>query len=205
MTTVELPFTTIMVETVKKKWTQAEFHDLPEGPPYFELEDGRLIEIARPELRHQKVIAKLLIAVSQHMEAHRLGEIWSEVEVDIIATKTYVPDLTFLSKQHFAQIENGKRILGAPDLVVEVLSSSTASRDQTVKLKTYQQAGVPWYWIVDPEDLVILEHKNTAEGYLLSQIVIPPDSFSPGVFPGLTFNLAELMGELSVKEDQNNE
>lgn len=205
MTTVELPFTTITVETVKKKWTQAEFHDLPEGPPYFELEDGDLIEMAQSTLRHQEVSGNLNTAVLIYLRQNKLGKIWQEVEVDITPTRTYVPDLVFLAKERFALIEEGKRVVGPPDLVVEILSPATASKDQTVKLKAYQQAGVPWYWIVDPEELVILEHKNTAEGYLLSQIVIPPDSFSPGVFAGLTFNLAELMGELSVKEDQNNE
>lgn len=182
-------------KTVKKRWTQVEFHELPEGPPYYELEDGELIEMARPELRHQKVVTKLLLALSPYVEQNKLGEVWPEVEVDITPTNIYVPDLCFLAADHLHQIEDGKRIVGPPDLVVELLSPSTAARDLATKLQTYQQAGVPWYWIVVTDLLVIQEYQNTPEGYLLSQGIAPGEVFSPRLFPGLSFNLAEMMGE----------
>src|SRR5262245_3372187 len=131
MSITELPFTTVAVETVKKKWTQAEFHELPEGPPYYELEDGVLIEMAQPTLRYQEVSGNLSAVVLEYLRQNRLGKIWQEVEVDLTPVRTYVPDLVFLIKEKFGLIQDGKRIVGMPDLVIEILSPATASKDQT--------------------------------------------------------------------------
>ncbi|MBX3058566.1 MAG: Uma2 family endonuclease [Anaerolineae bacterium] len=189
-----------------KVWTQAEFRLLPEGPPFFELEEGVLLEMARPRGRHQKIIGKVYSVISAHVEPNKLGEIWPEVEVDLTPMITYVPDLSYLATEHLTRFANDIAIQGAPDLVVEVLSPSTAVRDKSRKLITYQKTAVPWYWLID-EDLLIIEYKNTPEGFLLTQIVAPPDPFTPQLFPGLTLNLAELMGEteaiLVEEEDQH--
>ncbi len=45
--------------------------------------------------------------------------------------------------------------MGVPDLAVEITSPSTERRDLTTKLRTYQEVGVPWYWLVDPDELII--------------------------------------------------
>lgn len=189
----------------QKMWTQAEFRQLPEGPPFYELESGVLIEMARPRGRHQKIIGKLYTTLSAHIQQNKLGDVWFEVEVDVLPTHTYVPDLSYLATENLARFADDMAIQGAPDLVVEVLSPSTAVHDKSRKLITYQKSGVPWYWLID-EELLIIEYKNTPDGYLLTQIIAPPDPFSPQLFPGLTVNLAELMGELEkteAEEDQH--
>ena len=50
---------------------------------------------------------------------------------------------------------DGKRCNGAPDLVIEILSPSSASRDTLLKFNKYMQAGVREYWIVDTEDKIV--------------------------------------------------
>jgi Uma2 family endonuclease len=189
----------------QKRWTQAEFRQLTEGPPFYELEDGMLIEMARPKGRHQEIIGHLFATITPFLRQNKLGKVWPEVEVDLTPTRTYVPDLSYLTAEHLTQFEGDIAIQGPPDLVVEVLSSSTAKRDKFHKLMAYQKASVPYYWLID-EELIIIEYKNTPEGYLLTQVVVPPDPFTPQLFPGLTINLAELMGELElvqVEEDQH--
>lgn len=53
-----------------------------------------------------------------------------------------------------------KNIIGGPDLVVEVLSPSTAKNDRLIKFNSYEKAGVQEYWIVDP-------YNQSIEVYLL--------------------------------------
>ncbi len=60
------------------------------------------------------------------------------------------PDLVFVSNERRGII--GDALRGAPDLVIEILSPSTAGRDRTLKLELYERQGVPEYWIVDPDE-----------------------------------------------------
>jgi len=66
------------------------------------------------------------------------------------------------ARQHILTPE---KILGTPDLVVEILSLSSESQDRKLKRARYQKAGVPEYWIVDP-----FEHK-------VEQLVLRDDAY----------------------------
>lgn len=182
------------IKPTTKKWTRKDFRALPDGPPFYELNKGVLLEMPRPRGRHQKIIGKLYAILSAFIEEHNLGDIWPEVEVDITDNQTFVPDLTFLTKDQLSQFIDDLYISGAPELVIEVASPSTASYDKSTKLLTYQEAGVLWYWTVE-DDLLVTEYKNSPDGYIVNQVAVAGDDFTPSAFSTLTFNLAELMGE----------
>jgi len=174
--------------------TLAGFHALPEGPPYYEFECGELIPMNRPHARHQNVLGELLVVLRPHIRAHGLGNIWPEVEVDLTPERGYVPDLTFLATENLDRVTDEGLIARAPDLVIEITSPPTRRRDRVTKLQAYREAGVPWYWIVDPDDLTIEEYRLTREGYLVTQSILSGEEFKPGLFPGPTINLAALLG-----------
>ena len=62
---------------IERRWTQTEFRRLPEGPPYYELEEGELIEMPRPRRIHQAIIKKLLVALDQYLTRQPIGDVWS--------------------------------------------------------------------------------------------------------------------------------
>jgi Uma2 family endonuclease len=70
------------------------------------------------------------------------------------------PDVLFIAAERVPR-PGALRFTGAPDLVVEVLSHSTARTDKVVKFNAYERAGVREYWLVDP-------HPHTVEVYSLS-------------------------------------
>ena len=179
---------------IQRLWTQEEYRRLPEGPPYYELEDGRLIEWPLRSRRHQTIVGKLTAALSRYLDRHLLGEVWFGVAVELTPARTYIPDLSFLLTENLGRFADDIAIAGPPDLVVEVTSPSTASRDKAQKLRAYHRAGVPWYWLVEAESLLVAEYRYTPDGYLVNQIVSPDDVFNPALFPGLALPLAELVG-----------
>lgn len=191
--------TPTLIQSPTKVWSQEEFHQLPEGPPYFELQNGELLEMPRPTVKHQRIIAKLNYVITHHLEKMGIGEVLPEVEVDITPTITYVPDLTFLTNDKLNLYKDDVAIDGVPDLAVEVLSSSTQVHDWSEKYDNYQKAGVHWYWIVSQE-LMIWEFQNVDGYFRRLQVAGHGDVFKPKLFPELSINLAQLMGE-TVKEN----
>lgn len=179
---------------VKKPMTLAEFERLPVGPPYVEFEEGELIPVPSPTPDHQDVVDALVQVVRQFVRQHDLGRLFREVDVYLPDGRVYVPDLCFLAADRLNLLSPiDRKIHGAPDLAVEVISSDTG-RDRVVKFRIYHANGVPWYWIVDPDSLSIEEYHATPEGYVRVSSIAAGETFTPRLFPGLSLDLAALLG-----------
>ena len=138
-----------MISTTMKR-TYADYLETSDDERY-ELLHGELVMAPAPLIDHQYALINLIIAIGAFVKKHKLGKVYS-APFDVVLSDTNVvqPDLLFVStaRQHSITPEN---IQGAPDLVVEILSPSTAERDRTVKSDLYAQHGVHEYWIVDPD------------------------------------------------------
>jgi Uma2 family endonuclease len=183
------------VKVKRHVMTLAEFNALPEGPPDFELDEGELIAMPRPHARHKRTIMRLSAVLDNHVTTNALGVVWPEVDVQLSASRVYAPDIVFVSAEHQDRYSATLgRVVGAPDLVVEIVSPSSAGRDRVVKFNAYRQAGVEWYWLVDSESLAIEEYHLTSAGYLAVARVALGEVFAPQIFPGLEIDLAALLG-----------
>ncbi|HAC17739.1 MAG TPA: hypothetical protein DCF78_04080, partial [Dehalococcoidia bacterium] len=63
----------------------------------------------------------------------------------------FQPDISFISNNRL-HIIGDRNIQGAPDLVIEILSPSTETRDRDIKLEQYLRFGVREYWLIDPKE-----------------------------------------------------
>jgi Uma2 family endonuclease len=184
------------------KMSIAEFYALEEGPPYYEFENGELIEMNRPTPRHQRVLLKLATVIEDYVSTHELGRVYPEVNVEFFPGKVYTPDLVFYTAENVRNLDEHASLTQPPTLVVEILSSSTTWRDMAIKLKTYCEAGVAWYWLIDPDELTVIEYHLSESGrYEVLACVETGQMFRPGVFESLEIDLVELMGE-KVKRDE---
>jgi len=184
--------------SAKRKIYLAEFLSLPEddsSPVKYELEFGELVEVTRPTWEHNELIFALGALLQQYVRSRRLGRVSGDVLVILDEAKdlAYAPDIVFVATENLERIREGK-VYGPPDLVVEVLSPTTMQRDVGKKKRIYHAYGVQWYWVVDMERQVIEEYRWTPEGYLLTQVVLPDETFRPKLFPELEINLKALMG-----------
>lgn len=117
----------------------------------WELIRGELFVPPSPIESHQVAGMRLGIRMGLFVEEKDLGQVFS-APYDVVLSETDVvqPDLLFVSNER-AHVRTPANIRGAPDLVVEILSPSTASRDWRDKLDLYAEHGVKEYWLVDPD------------------------------------------------------
>lgn len=110
-----------------------------------------------PTLRRQRIVGRLFSLLLAH--ADRVGgeAFVSPVDVDLADHSIVQPDVVYVAPGRSSILTT--RVEGAPDLVIEILSPSTARRDIGEKLRLYAEAGCSKYWIVDPalETLELLE------------------------------------------------
>ena len=126
-----------------------------DGDERYELIDGELIMAAAPNREHQRAIGKLGYGMYGFVAERDLGEFYyAPFDVVLSDTDVVQPDLLFVSKER-EEIVTPANVQGAPDLVVEILSPSSARRDWSDKFELYSKHGVKEYWIVDPENRVV--------------------------------------------------
>ena len=126
-----------------------------DGEERYELIDGELIMVGAPNFAHQKASVVLVSRMFTFADDRELGDVL-HAPYDVILSDTDVvqPDILFVSNER-AHIRTPANIRGAPDLVVEILSPSSASRDWREKFELYAKHGVKEYWIVDPANRVV--------------------------------------------------
>lgn len=178
----------------RKRLTLDEFRLIPEGPPHFEFEDGELIEMTAPAIRHQRISFQMTSAMDRYADDQGLGVVLQAVDVELPSiNRTYIPDIILVSQTRQHIMGEDGIVHGAPDLVVEIVSRHGRGRDRLTKFNNYFRGGVEWYWIVDAEELTVEEFHAGAEGYVQVSGADLGEIFLSKALPGLEFNLKELV------------
>jgi Uma2 family endonuclease len=174
------------------KLTYDDYLLIPEDGRRHEIIDGELYVTPSPLKKHQIAAGNLHAIIWNYTRQYRSGSVYV-APFDVILSDADVvqPDVFFLSNERRA-IATERGVMGAPDLVIEVLSESTRQLDQTLKLKRYGRFGVREYWLVDPETKTVVIHRCGAEG--LEQVPSTDPITSP-LLPNFRISLAEIFAE----------
>lgn len=132
-----------------------------------ELIDGKVIAMAPASAGHTYVADNILMIFKQYLKGKQCIPFGDGLLVRLTDKDKFVPDVMVVCDRDKIKPDG---IHGAPDLVVEVLSPSTAKIDRTHKKDVYEQCGVPEYWIVDPAAKSIEVYLLSDERYFLDNI-----------------------------------
>ncbi len=159
-------------------WTYAQYATLPDDGHRYEIVDGVLYMSPAPSSWHQKAVVRFNHYLFVHVTSTGVGEVFiSPIDVELAPNNVVQPDVLVILQEHLDRVKDS-RIIGNPDLVVEVASPSTAIFDRREKCDLYARAGVPEYWIADPaartvEMLVLHEGIYHSLGYFEGSDTLP--------------------------------
>lgn len=130
----------------------AEFLARAEGQ-HAEWEDGKIMFMSPVSVAHQDLGGWLIAIIRIYVRRKNLGKCLSApVTVKLQATnQAREPDLMFLKTAHLDRLK-ATHVVGPPDLVVEITSPESITRDTGRKFTEYEQEGIPEYWLLDPRN-----------------------------------------------------
>jgi Uma2 family endonuclease len=174
-------------------WTVGDYYELPEDGNQYEIFDGVLELKPSPTTTHQRISSNIEWILN---DSCRSDYIIIDSPIDVILTEreTRQPDIVVIHRSREHIIEE-RAIVGPPDLVIEILSPSTAKNDRTRKKTSYARFGVEEYWIVDPMNLTIEQYtlEFGASAYSLTQVFDRDDSVHSDKLPCVDFLVIEAL------------
>lgn len=136
-----------------------------------EIIGGTIIERASPRAEHgrsQRAIGGILgREFDRRPGGRRPGGWWigTEIDVEYEAHEIYCHDLVGWRRDRVADCPHGRPVRIRPDWVCELLSPRNEKRDLVDKLQGLRHAGVPHYWIANPQDKTLVVHRWEPKGY----------------------------------------
>ncbi len=129
-----------------------EFDRLEEEEFRYELDEGELITLTRPRVRHARIEGNLYFALRAYLEQNPIGEVLGADILYVLGPATKrAPDVSVV----FRTVDPDQEIQGAPDIAAEVLSPSNTRRAMQRKLSQFFATGCKLAWIIDPKTRTI--------------------------------------------------
>ena len=155
----------------QKLYTYADYLTWPDEPRY-EIIDGLPYLMSAPTVSHQDIVGEIFWQLKSFLRDKPCKVIIAPCDVRLNPLKSnkdrtvVQPDVLVVCDPK--KLEDGKSVKGAPDLVIEVLSPSSARKDRLLKFKKYLQAGVKEFWIVSPEERIVYTHVLVENRYFVA-------------------------------------
>lgn len=175
------------------RMTADEYLALEDDGFRYELIDGVVCMSPSPTSLHQVVQSRIMGQLNDYVESTRCGEAMADMDVHLRARSgsgdsVYRPDVVFVEAQKYER--NRDRIVEPPELVVEIISSSTRRKDHETKREDYERAGISEYWIIDPlrKEMLFLR----LEGGKYVEVAPDGDKLESTAIPGFVLDLARV-------------
>ncbi len=154
-----MTYAVVISESVEARYrglrmTADEFLEIPDDGYNYELIDGVVIMSPSPSPKHQAVAWEISTQLGMYLRDHPVGSAFAELDVhlgegSVGGDLVYKPEILFVRAERLPQMSD--KIVGGPDLVVEVVSRGSRRMDSETKKGDYERFGVREYWLIDPE------------------------------------------------------
>ena len=175
------------------RMTADEFLELPDDGYNYELIDGVVVMSPSPNPQHQRITMEIATQIALFLRNHAVGEVLPEIDVHIGQGPTggdlvYKPELIFVRSERLPAMRD--KIIGGPDLVVEVVSRGSRRMDSETKKNDYERFGVREYWLIDPQRKA-MTFWRLKEGRFV-EVSAGGDTFASEAVPGFVLDLSRV-------------
>jgi len=170
---------------------------MPDDGVRYEIMDGRLEMMSpAPSTIHQTVSRELEFLLMQSCKSDYLI-FYAPVDLILSETNVLQPDILMIHRSRL-QIVTKRGIEGVPDLVVEIISPGSRSKDKVLKMKTYAKYDVPEYWIVDAESQTLEQYRlmGAEKLYVLYNLFEGNDTVTSDKLPCVSFTVSTIFSEI---------
>jgi len=167
-----------------------------------ELIKGRIFKMSpAPGSAHQRISRKLLVALDVFLNKKPCEVFSAPFDVRLTRKSRMNEDVITVVQPDICVICDRSKIdergcLGAPDIVVEILSPGNNKTELQNKYEVYEESGVQEYWIVSPQDKTFFRYTLNQDGVYVASKLLPSDSeVTTPVLPGFILNLEEVFAD----------
>lgn len=154
-----------VLQAERKK--REQFYDKMSEEQKVEFINGEVIVHSPVKLRHSIVSQNLFTLLNIYVRKHQLGIVGHEKWLIALTRNDYEPDIVYFGPERAKTFTPDQIKFPAPDLVVEVLSPSTADRDRGIKFQDYAAHSVAEYWIIDADSGFVEQYLIDGDAYRL--------------------------------------
>ncbi|MDY4079643.1 MAG: Uma2 family endonuclease [Clostridium sp.] len=161
-----------MIPNKNKIYTYKDYLTFPDDER-IEIIEGELFAMGSPSVIHQSLITNLLFEIQSYIKAHKGPCKVFTAPFDVIlkaddeeaeqSSNVVIPDISVICDKN--KLSDGKKCVGSPDMIVEIISPSNSGHDYVTKLNLYQKYKVKEYWIIDPRVKKIYVYKLGENGF----------------------------------------
>lgn len=165
-----------------------EYLQLDDDGFRYELVDGVVCMSPSPTPAHQEIVLEIGAQIRNHLQQHPIGKVFVELDVQLRGDLVYRPDVVFLRAERAEQCR--ERVVGPPDLIVEVVSPDSKRYDAETKRGDYERCGVAEYWMIDPQRDSMVFLRLQGERYV--EIEPTGNRLASEAVPGFTLDIERL-------------
>lgn len=202
-----------VIATERRQFSVAEFIALADelelagSQEWYEIIGGELVSHASAEDPHMRaaIACLLFLGAAQRAGYGRAGTdrmvVFDYRGPDVPVEHAYKPDAFFVVKEREAIFQHRETpsVVGAPDVVVEVLSPTTARFDRPPrgkKFRAHESAGVRYYWLVDPHGQTVTTYELRVGTLVATAVLRHGDTLRCPLFPEMGVQLADVFGPM---------
>lgn len=165
-----------------------------------EIIGGEIVEKASPTMEHgrsQRALAGYLDPFDRKPGGKWPGGWWigTEVDVEYRTHELYRHDVVGWRRDRVPECPSGRPVRTRPDWVCEILSPSNEKRDLVDKMRVLHASGVPHYWILNPEEKVLVVHRHEPGGYLVALTAASGETVRAEPFDAAELRVGVLFGD----------